>query len=437
MTTKEEVINRVKKEEVKHVHLLFTDIYGQVKGLTVPASKLEETIEKGAGVDGSSLGLAPVESSDLRVVPDIATLKITAREGIKSATFLCNLCDSKLRRHSGDPRYILENVMTLAKSLGYEVLTKPELEFYLFKVSENGLPTTELFDIGRYTDTFPLDKGEFLRRKVVDILWSLGIDYEVTHHENACGQHEIELYYVNALTSADWVVLTKRVLKTVAMEHGAYVSFMPKPFKEFAGSGLHIHQYLKNENGNVFYDKNGKWELSEIALHYIGGLIAHAKEMCAVMAPTVNSYKRLVPGYEAPVYICWANENRSSMIRVPGGRGESTRVELRCPDPSGNIYLQMAVMIAAGLDGIKNKIEPPEPLEKNMYELSEQEIRKLKVECLPSNLSDAIDEMEKSKLLREVLTEFLFKRFIELKRAEALEYARYVTNWERERYLQI
>ncbi|MGB9635906.1 MAG: glutamine synthetase family protein [Thermoplasmata archaeon] len=437
MVTKEEVISRVKKEEIKHIQLIFTDIYGNVKGLTAPASKLEETIERGAGVDGSSLGLASVESSDLRVVPDIETLKIVTREGIKTATFLCNIYDSKMRRHSGDPRFILENVLRDARNMGFDVFTKPELEFYLFKLSENGLPTSELFDIGRYGDTYPLDKGEFLRKKVVDTLWSLGIDYEVTHHENGCGQHEIELYYVNALTSADWVVLTKRVLKCVAMEYGAYASFMPKPFREYAGSGLHVHQYLRNSEGNAFYDKKGKWELSENALHYIGGLVAHAKEICAVLCATVNSYKRLVPGYEAPVYICWAVENRSAMIRVPGGRGESTRVEMRCPDPSGNIYLQMAVMIAAGLEGIKNKIEPPEPVEMNLYERCEGELQKKEIALLPTSLSQALDEMENGTLAKKVLSEFLFQRFIELKRAEALEYSRYVTNWERERYLQI
>jgi len=437
MATKEEVINRVRKEEVKHVQLLFTDINGQCKTLTVPASKLEEVIERGAGVDGSSLGLAPIETSDLRIIPDLNTLKITSKDGIKTATFISNLFDAKHNRHPADPRYILEKVISQVRSMGYEVFTKPELEFYLFKLSESGLPTPELFDIGRYTDSFPLDKGEILRRRVVDTLWSLGIDYEVTHHENAPGQHEIELYYAPALISADCVVLAKKVLKSIAIEYGAYASFMPKPFREYPGSGLHVHQYMKNENGNVFYDKNGRWELSELALHYIGGLIAHGKEMCAVMAPTVNSYKRLVPGFEAPVYLCWANENRSAMIRVPGGRGESTRIELRCPDPSGNIYLQMAVMIAAGVDGIKNRIEPPPPVEKNIYAMCEKEIKELNVELLPTSLFEAIEEMEKSKLLKEVLSDILFKSFIELKRAEALEYSRYVTNWERERYLLI
>jgi glutamine synthetase len=437
MATKEEVINRIRKEEIKHIHLIFTDIHGSVKGLTVPTSKLEETIERGAGVDGSSLGLAPVHASDLRVVPDIETLKITTKDGIKTATFLCNLYDGKMNRHAGDPRYILENVLKEAREMGYEVFTKPELEFYLLKLSPDGLPTSELFDRGRYGDTYPLDKAEMLRKKVVDILWSLGIDYEVTHHENGCGQHEIELYYVNALTSADWVVMAKRVLKSVAMENGAYASFMPKPFMEYAGSGLHVHQYMKKNGTNAFFDKDGAYELSETALYYIGGLIAHAREICAVMGSTVNSYKRLVPGYEAPVYICWATENRSAMIRIPAGRGSSTRIELRNPDPAGNIYLQYALMISAGLDGIKNKIKPPAPIEKNLYAMCETELEKERVPLLPRSLVEALDEMEKSTMAKHVLSEFLFNRFIELKRIEAQEYGRYVTNWERERYLQL
>ena len=438
---KEQVLETVRKEGVRFVHLQFMDILGNVKTVTIPAAKLFKAIEEGAVFDGSSVvGYATIEESDMRAWPDLSTFRVLpwSYNEMKQASIICNIFDSKGNRFGADPRYILERVLIKAKELGYESYMGPEYEFFLFQIDKDGKPTTIPSDKGRYFDLMPLDKTEFVRDKISLYLDALGFDVETTHHEVANGQHEIDLRFADAMTSADRVMILKHTIKTVALENGLHATFMPKPIAGQNGSGMHVHQSLFTLDGeNAFYDETKPYELSDIARWYIGGILAHARETCAILASWVNSYKRLVPGYEAPVYISWANRNRSALIRIPAGKGRSKRIEVRNPDPAGNPYLQYAVMISAGLEGIRKKIEPPQPIETDIFKLTSTEREKMGIGSLPSDLNEALIEMEKSELIRETVGMHVFTNFLYNKRKEWDNYKTQVTDWEVKQYIHL
>jgi glutamine synthetase len=435
------VLEAVKKEKVNFVQMQFMDLLGFVKTVTIPTTKLESAMENGVVFDGSSVtGYAEIEESDMRVRPDPTTFKIYPwiSGDLKTAAMVCNVYDSSGKRFSGDPRYILEQAMKKARDLGYICYTGPEYEFFLFKMDGGNQVTSIPCDSGRYFEQLPLDKGEVVRKKTILYFNEMGFDAEAGHHEVAPGQHEIDLRYTDALSSADRVLTLKHAIKTVALEQGLHASFMPKPIFGVNGSGMHVHQSLMTPEGeNIFHEPTEKWELSDKCMWYIGGLLMFARENCAVLASWVNSYKRLVPGYEAPVYISWANKNRSALIRVPAGRGMSTRLEVRNPDPSGNPYLQYAVMIAAGLRGMYKQIEPPSPVETNIYALGALERKKLSIGSLPADLEEALDEFEKSDLMRETLGAHVWTNYLYLKRQECEEYRTQVTDWELKKYLAV
>ncbi len=433
-----EILKKIKEKGIKNINLQFMDILGQVKSVMIPASMLEKALNEGIVFDGSSIvGYATIDESDMRAIPDPETLEIIPDEP-RSATLICDIHTSDGKRFPGDPRYILQKILKEAESMGFKLCTGPEFEFFLLKMRD-GKPVLEPNDHAGYFDYGPIDQGERVRSEIISLLNDMGYNPEAAHHEVSPGQHEIDLRYDYALKIADRILTLKATIKSVSLRHGLYATFMPKPFFGINGTGMHVHQSLLSRDGreNKFYDPEGKWELSEVALHYIAGLLTHAEEMAAILNSWVNSYKRLVPGYEAPVYISWANRNRSALIRVPAGRGMKTRLELRNPDPAGNPYLQFAVMLAAGLDGIKNKIEPPEPVEQNIFKMSNEERRERGIKSLPESLGEALHHFSRSELMHEVLGEHLFSHFLHVKRREWEEYRAQVTKWELEKLLPI
>lgn len=437
--SKDDVLRKAKEEDVKFIHLLITDILGATKNITIPVSRLEKALDEGIFFDGSSiLGYATIEESDMRAVPIPETYVIIpwTNDELRSAMMVCNVYDHKGRRFEGDPRYVLSRAVEKAKKLGYTMMMGPEFEFFLFKVDDDGNPTDIPSDYGTYFDLMR-DRGDEVRKDIVNYLEMMGYRVEASHHEVAQGQHEIDLVYTDAMTMADRVSIMKYVIKRTAEMHNLYATFMPKPIYGQNGSGMHTHLSLWKDGRNSFYDPSKKYELSDDAMYFIGGLLRYARETCAILAPCVNSYKRLVPGYEAPTYISWANTNRSALIRVPAGRGDKTRIELRNPDPSGNPYLQFAVMLTAGLNGILEEISPPEPVEKDIYHLTEEEKAKLGIKPLPGTLGEAISEAMSSELIRETLGEHVFHHYFYLKKKEWEEYRAQVHPWELEKYLGI
>jgi len=432
------ILNRVKKDNIKFIQLQFTDILGAVKNISIPAYQLEKAIEEGIFFDGSSvLGYATIEESDMRLMPEIETFCMLPwiSNNMKTIRIICKVYTSDRKRFSGDPRFVLENIVNKAKARKYVFNVGPEYEFFLMQ-TENGRPTVIPSDHGTYFDLM-CDKGDEIRKEIVEYLTLMNFAVEASHHEVAPGQHEIDLKYADAITSADRVAMMKYVTKTIALSHNLYATFMPKPIYGVCGSGMHTHMSLMNKKKNIFYDENDKYQLSDKAYYFIGGLLKYAKETCGIMASWVNSYKRLVPGYEAPVYISWANKNRSALIRVPAGKGMSTRVELRNPDPAGNPYLQFALMLAAGLEGIDKKHIPPEAIEQDIYKLSIEERKKLKIESLPENLGHALALMKESKLVKNTLGEHLFNHYLYVKTQEWESYRSRVTEWEIENLLPI
>ncbi len=434
----QDILKRVKENGVKYIHLQFMDILGQVKSVMIPHIMLEKALNEGIVFDGSSIaGYATIDESDMRAVPDENTFQIMPDDP-KTATIICDIYTADGRRFEGDPRFVLQRILDMAEKMGFRFMTGPEFEFFLFKM-ENGKPTLQPNDYGGYFDFGPVDRGEEVRKEILGIFTDMKYMPEAAHHEVAPGQHEIDLRYGYALTIADRILTLKAMIKRVALKYGLYATFMPKPVFGINGTGMHVHQSLLSLDfeRNEFYDENGKWKLSDVALHYIGGILKHADETTAILNSWVNSYKRLVPGYEAPVYISWANLNRSALIRVPAGRGIKTRIELRNPDPAGNPYLQFAVMLAAGLDGIKNKIEPPEPVEHNIYAMTQEEREKLGIKSLPESLGEALHHLSRSEFMREVLGEHIFNHFLHVKRKEWEEYRAQVTQWEIDKLLPI
>jgi len=440
ITTKKEILNIAKKEKIIFVRLQFVDILGLPKNIVIPASRLEEALDNGIPFDASSVaGYATIEESDKIAKPDLKSFVVLPEsiEKRKTARLICDIYEPSGKRFLGDCKYVLERVVKQAKKMGYIYNTGPECEFFLFK-KDGDASTLNPNDSAGYFDLSHRDLAEGVRADISLALDAFGIKTYTSHHEVSAGQHEINFQYADALTTADRVITLKYVTKVIARKHELHASFMPKPLFGLNGSGMHTHLSLfSNKGKNAFYDSKDKNQLSPLAKYFIGGLLKHIKEITVILNPTVNSYKRLVPGFEAPTYISWANRNRSALIRIPTGRGSGARCELRSPDLSGNPYLQFAVMLAAGLKGIKDKEFPPKPVERNIYELSKKEMKKHNIHHLPESLGHALSFMETSKILREVLGEHIFNNFIHVKRSEWNNYRTQITPWEIERYLEI
>ncbi|MFA6065314.1 MAG: type I glutamate--ammonia ligase [archaeon] len=443
MISKKGIMEKAIEADVKLVQLMFSDLLGGIKCVTIPVDRLGEAMEKGIWFDGSSIeGFARISESDMYLAPDESTFGVIPWKNGEGAIARI-ICD--VHRPNGEPleinpRYILKKAMEKAYKMGYEYMVGPELEFFLFPKNEEGVVRPKMHDGAGYFDFAPKDAAEDVRKDIVFGLQSLGIIVEASHHEVAPSQHEIDFKYGSAVSTADNAITFKYVVKSIAPKHGLFASFMPKPVFGENGSGMHVHQSLFDvkTGKNIFYDETDKHKLSKTAKHFIAGQLAHVKAMSAILAPTVNSYKRLVPGYEAPVNICWGQNNRSALIRIPRispGRENSCRAELRCPDPSCNPYLAFAVMLYAGLEGIEKKMEIPAPLEEeSAYDLCEEDRKKLHIETLPGSLQLALEELKKDTLFKEVLGEKFFKKYIEIKEEEWEEYNIQVTEWEMEKY---
>ncbi|KNZ69869.1 glutamine synthetase, type I [Thermincola ferriacetica] len=436
--TKQEVLEKAKELNVKFVRLQFTDIFGVLKNVAITTEQLEKALDGELMFDGSSIqGFTRIEESDMYLRPDPDTFIVfpwRPKDGAV-ARLICDVYKPDGNPFEGDPRYILKKVIAEAAELGYRMYVGPEAEFFLFLVDEEGKPTTITHDKAGYFDLTPVDLGENARRDMVLTLEQMGFEIEASHHEVAPGQHEIDFKYSDALDVADKIMTFKFVVRTIAQRHGLHATFMPKPIFGINGSGMHMNQSLFKGDQNAFFDPNGYKQLSQEALYYIGGLLKHARALAAITNPTVNSYKRLVPGYEAPVYLAWSAANRSALCRIPAKRGASTRVELRNPDPSCNPYLAIAGALAAGLDGIKNKIQPPAETSANIYHMDAATRAAEGIQSLPANLKEALDELQNDEVLKDMLGEHVYSKFMEGKLQEWDEYRTKVTEWEIEKYL--
>lgn len=436
--TKEDIIQIVYEEDVEFIRLQFTDIFGTLKNVAITASQLEKALDNKCMFDGSSIeGFVRIEESDMYLYPDLDTFAIfpwRPQQG-KVARIICDVYKSDGTPFEGDPRYILRRQLEEAKSMGYEFQVGPELEFFLFHLDDNGMPTTKSNEKAGYFDLGPIDHGENARRDMVLALEDMEFDIEASHHEVAPSQHEIDFKYDEALRTADKIMTAKLGIKTIAKKHGLFASFMPKPKYGENGSGMHINMSLTKDGKNIFNGEDDQLGLSQEAYYFIGGIMKHMKGMAIITNPLINSYKRLVPGYEAPIHIAWSLTNRSPLIRIPANRGESTRVELRNPDTAANPYLCLAVCLAAGLDGIKNKILPPDEVKGNVFEMDEEKMEELGIEELPRDLHHAVKALKKDAFVRSVLGEHVAEKYIEAKEKEWEEYRVYVTNWELEEYL--
>lgn len=436
--TKKDIIRLVEEEDVEFIRLQFTDMFGTMKNVAITSNQLEKALENECMFDGSSIeGFVRIEESDMYLYPDLDTFAIfpwRPQQG-KVARIICDVYRPDGKPFAGDPRYVLCRVVEEAKEMGYTLNVGPECEFFLFHTDDDGQPTTISHEKAGYFDLGPIDLGENARRDMVLTLEDMGFEIEASHHEAAPAQHEIDFKYDEAIATADNIMTFKLAVKTIAKRHGLFASFMPKPKYGINGSGMHINMSLEKDGKNIFFDENDQMQLSKEAYYFIGGIMEHVKGMTAITNPLVNSYKRLVPGYEAPIYIAWSATNRSPLIRIPAARGEGTRVELRCPDPSANPYLALAVCLAAGLDGIRKQIMPPAAVVKNVYEMRLDEKKAEGIEALPATLSEAVDELEKDEYILEVLGEHISRNYIAAKRTEWAEYTSQVTDWEIEQYL--
>jgi glutamine synthetase len=442
VTSRAEILNIAKKEKVRFVRLQFTDIMGVLKNVEVPVSQFDKALDGQIMFDGSSIeGFVRIEESDMLLVPDYETFTVNPwnnPDGSKVARLICDVYRPDGSPFAGCPRLTLRRQVEAAKKMGYTMVAGPEAEFFLFQKDEHGRTRIETHDVGGYFDLTPVDKGEECRRDIVGVLEAMGFEVEAAHHEVAPGQHEIDFKYSPAIECADNVATFRFVVKKVALDHGLHASFMPKPIFGVNGSGMHTHQsLLDRKGGNAFYAKSGDWELSKTALGYIAGILQHAKAFVAVTNPLVNSYKRLVPGYEAPTNIAWSEKNRSPLVRVPAKRGMSTRCEVRIPDPACNPYLALAVMLASGLDGVRQKLTPPDPVNKNIFTMSQREKRRHKIEELPASLADALDHLEKDDVIKDALGEHILEHYVLAKRQEWHEYISVVHPWEQDRYLHV
>ena len=437
--TKQKILNIAETEDVEFIRLQFTDLFGTLKNVAITKSQLAKALDNKIMFDGSSIeGFARIEESDMYLYPDYDTFEILPfrpHQG-KVARLICDVYKPDGKQLENDPRYILKKVIKEAASMGYTFNVGPECEFFLFHTDDNGLPTTLSHEKAGYFDLGPNDLGENIRRDMVLTLEEMGFEIEASHHEVAPAQHEIDFKYDEVLKTADNIQTFKMTVKTIAKRHGLYATFMPKPKFGISGSGMHINMSLATEEGkNIFADENGKIGLSDDAYHFIAGIMKHARGMSAITNPLVNSYKRLVPGYEAPVYIAWSAKNRSPLIRIPASRGNGTRVELRNPDPTANPYLVLALCLAAGLDGIKNKIEVPDSVDCNIYEMTPGERRAAGIENMPADLKEAVDCLVADEFLCSVLGEHITTKYVEAKMKEWENYTTRVSQWEIDEYL--
>ena len=436
--TKRDLLELAKKQGVSFLRLQFTDILGVNKNVEVPESQFEKALEGDIMFDGSSIeGFVRIEESDMVLKPDLATFKVLPHddEGGKVARVICDIYNPDGSSFAGCTRQALKRQIARAQSQGYEMMAGVEAEFFIFQLDADGEATTITHDHGGYFDQTPVDRAEEIRRLIVKDLVSMGFEVEAGHHEVAPGQHEIDFRYAEALETADNLATFRFIVRNVAYRHGFLATFMPKPIFGQNGSGMHTHQSLFRSGKNAFHDAGAEWELSRVALSYIAGLLSHARGFCAITNPLVNSYKRLVPGYEAPVNVAWSMRNRSPLVRIPDRRGTGTRCELRMPDPSANPYLALAVQLAAGLDGVERKLVPPDPVNKNIFEMSHRERRKYRIDELPRDLHEALECLEKDDAIRGALGDHIYERFVEAKREEWEDYIGKVSEWELERYL--
>ena len=437
---KSQVFKIVEKQNIRSIRLWFTDILGFLKSFEITPGELDKALDEGMGFDGSSIqGYARIAESDMVARPDPATFVILPSSNSasgKAARMFCDILNPDGSPYVGDPRGALKRNLEEAAKLGYTFNVGPELEYFYFKNSTS----TEFLDSGGYFDLTPLDLAAHWRQDTVEALQSLGIGVEFSHHEVAPSQHEIDLRYTDALTMADATMTYRLIVKEIALQHGIYATFMPKPVFGQSGNGMHVHQSLFRGERNAFFDPDDEYHLSDIAKHYVAGILTHAGEMCSIVAQWVNSYKRLVLGYEAPVHITWARCNRSALVRVPmykPGKEKATRVEFRCPDPACNPYLAFAVMLAAGLKGIREKYTVPDPIEEDIYQMSERDLKDHGIKSLPGSLGEAIACTEKSQFVREALGDHIFEKFITGKKIEWAEYRSHVHRYEIEKYLPV
>ncbi|MFS8513110.1 MAG: type I glutamate--ammonia ligase [Planifilum fulgidum] len=440
--TREDIMKMVEEENVRYIRLQFTDLLGTIKNVEIPRSQLEKALDNKLVFDGSSIeGFVRIEESDMYLYPDLDSWVIypwTSRAEGRVAGLICDVYLPDGTPFSGDPRNILKKVMKEAEEMGFtafNVGTEPE--FFLFKSDEKGEPTLDLNDKGGYFDLAPLDLGENCRRDIVVTLDQLGFEVEASHHEVAPGQHEIDFKYANAVQTADNIQIFKLVVKNIARRYGLHATFMPKPLYGVNGSGMHCHMSLFRGEENAFYDEKDELGLSQTARHFLAGILKHARSFAAITNPLVNSYKRLVPGYEAPCYVAWSPKNRSPLVRIPASRGLSTRIEVRNPDPAANPYLALAVMLKAGLDGIKNELPLPEQVDRNIYVMDDAERRAAGIESLPSTLKEALEELQRNPVICEALGEHALTHFVQAKEIEWDMFRMQVHPWEREQYMSL
>jgi glutamine synthetase len=439
---REQMLQRMKEDQVHFLRLIFTDIMGQNKNVEVPSSQFAKALRGEIMFDGSSIeGFSRIEESDMLLVPDPDSYAVFPFNGDQGrvARLICDVYNADRTPFAGCPRLTLKRTLALFRELGMQPVCGPELEFFLFLRDDSGNPTVRTHDTGGYFDLLPVDRGEEARRAIVIALEAMGFEIEAAHHEVAPGQHEIDFKYAGALETADRVTTFRMIVKKIALDFGLHATFMPKPLAGVNGSGMHTHQSLFMHEGdaltNAFYDPHGPGQLSDLARHYIGGILRHAPGFVAITNPLINSYKRLVPGYEAPVNVAWSDHNRSPLVRVPARRQEGTRIEVRIPDPSCNPYLAFTVMLRSGLDGIKQGIDPGPPINQNIFDLSPQEKARLNITQLPSSLQEALGHMRRDSLLREALGEHIYEQFLRAKETVWLEYCAQVHPWELDRYL--
>ncbi|WP_340098911.1 type I glutamate--ammonia ligase [Salinibaculum salinum] len=437
------VLDEIEEKDVDFLRLQFTDILGTVKNVSIPAEQAEKAFTEGIYFDGSSIdGFVRIQESDMRLEPDPSTFAILPwrnSEKVTSARLICNVHDtSSGQPFVGDPRGVLKNALARANDLGYTVNAGPEPEFFLFEEDEDGNATTEFADKGGYFDLAPKDLAQDVRGDIIYGLEEMGFEVEASHHEVAESQHEIDFKYDDILTTADNVATFRAVVRAIAGQHDLHATFMPKPIPRINGSGMHTHLSLFTDDGaNAFHDDDDEFNLSETAKQFLAGILEHAPAITAVANPTVNSYKRLIPGYEAPVYVAWSDVNRSALVRKPAARTPAaSRIELRSPDPSCNPYLAFAAMIHAGLDGIENDLDCPDPVRENIYEFDEAKRDEYGIDTLPSNLGQAIDELESDEVIMDALGPHVSEKFVEAKRQEFQDYLVDVSQWEIDRYLE-
>lgn len=433
---KDDILKIIKKNDIRFIRLQFTDIFGFCKNVAITTSQLEKALDNKCMFDGSSIeGFVRIEESDMYLHPDLDTFMIYPWGSSKTARIICDVYTPENEPFEGDPRTILKKSIKEAEKMGFTFNVGPECEFFLFQRDINGKPTTTTIDSGSYFELGPVDKGEEARRDICLTLEDMGFEIEASHHECAPGQHEIDFKYSSAITAADNIMTFKLAVKSIADRHNLHATFMPKPLFGKSGSGMHINMSLERNDENVFFDDSDPNGLSKIAYNFIAGIMKHAKGFTCITNPLVNSYKRLTPGFEAPIYIAWSTRNRSPLLRIPAARGLGTRIELRNPDPSANPYLVLAVCLAAGLEGIKENLQPPDPVDSNVFNLTESERESMGIEDIPQNLAKAIVAMKKDTLIHKTLGEHAFSKYVLCKQEEWNKYKNIITEWEIKNYL--